>query len=213
MGYHGHHCIVSLSPDFLGPRYDDLRHLRCEIQIRTVLQDSWAQLSHNLVYKSENSTSPNVHRQLNNVSSLLEIAQSVFDGIRQTRNVYVKEVEERKKNIDDFLSQQIDSETMSVYTTWKYPNLQPNRKIQELLIRDLDHIRFKTLLDIDLAVSSASHAVRAYRQENPSWFASGTDFITKNLGFSDEYFRNKHPFASKTRDAFRRYANKVQKRQ
>ena len=55
MGYQSRHYIVHLSPDYRGARYDNLGKLRCEIQLRNVLQDAWAQLSHNLVYKSENS--------------------------------------------------------------------------------------------------------------------------------------------------------------
>ena len=211
MGYQSRHCVVGLSPDYQGPRYNRLSGLRCEIQIRTILQDAWAQLSHNLVYKSESSIPPRVHRQLNHVSSLLEIAQSVFDNVRQLQRAYLEEIE-GKKDAEDFLSQPINSETLSVYTWWKYPGSSVDPHIHELLIRDLDHNRFTTLSDVDRAVNATADVVECYSRENPGWFRSGTDFITKSLGFFDEGFRNTHPFGSRTREAFRKYGIKQKRK-
>jgi putative GTP pyrophosphokinase len=213
MGYQGDHYVVSLGLGprrFSGPRYDDLVGYKCEIQVRTILQDAWAQLSHHLVYKSEASVPDPVKRKLNNVTSLLEIAQGVFDDAERTREDYANDIEGiQKESLSEFLSQPINRETLAAYSRWKYPDLPISGKAQELLIRDLDHDRYKTLSDLNRVVVEASDAVHLYQKDRPEWFKNGTDFLTKSLGFVDENFRARHPFAQKTREAFVQYGHLV----
>lgn len=52
-GYGARHFIVRLGKTSSGARYDDLKNLPCEVQIRTVVQDAWAIIQHHMVYKRE----------------------------------------------------------------------------------------------------------------------------------------------------------------
>ena len=208
MGYHGLHVVVRLGNRYSGTRYNGLQDLVFEVQIRTVLQDAWALISHQLAYKSDLSIPMRLKRNLNNVSSLLEIAQYIFDDMHDRQQQYVEEIKNRLDS-PRFLEQPIDSETLTAYTKWKFPDLEVNQVIQELLLADLDHDYFKTLRDIDMSVNAASNAVFAYSRENPNWFKYGTDYITKSLGFTNEAFRAKHNFGKKTREAFLRHMDKV----
>jgi len=209
MGYHGAHFIVMLGPRYSGTRYDGICALKCEIQVRTVLQDAWAMISHQLDYKNEDSVPPRLRRDLNNVSALLEIAQRTFDNVRDQRDAYVHEIEEKESDPNAFLAQPLDYETLLAYTRWKYPNLQPSEKLNLRLLQDLDQRSYPTLSQIDLAVEAAKSAVEAYHLENPDWFKSGTDFITKSLGFIDSAFLAKHGFAQRTREAIAKYKHLV----
>lgn len=65
------------------------------------------------------------------------------------------------------------------------------------------------LTRLDAVVDRARAAVEAYQKENPDWFKTGTDFITKSLGFADPKFRAKHGFASRTRTAFDKFQSLV----
>ncbi len=209
MGYQGRHYVVKLGPTHTGPRYDNLKGLRAEIQVRTTLQDAWARISHNLVYKSEASMPIQLRREIQNVSSLLEIAQNIFDRSESSRKQYIADVRESTGCENQLLSQPIDRETLEAYTTWKFPNLPVDQRIQELLLRDLNHQRYIKIGDIDRVVELAKSAVASYKDENPDWFSAGTDFITKSLGFVDTEFRREHPFAKKTLEAFKRHQEKV----
>ena len=209
MGYQGRHYIVSLKKRVSKEKFSSLKNLCCEIQLRTILQNSWSIASHHLLYKRESIAPPNIRRDLNNVASLLEIAQQIFDRIRVSKNDYVKGIEKIPTNDKKFLSQEINFETLSSYTKRIYPDLKPSLKWQNRLLADLDRQRYKTLRDIDVVVQKADAAVNAYKKENPSWFKSGTGHITKALGFVDRNFREKHPFGGKTREAFQKYQNLV----
>ena len=111
----------------------------------------------------------------------------------------------------EFLVQPIDRETISAYTRWKYPKLPVKENLQELLIRDLDHSRFKTLKDVDDVVVRTIDAVKVYSKEAPDLFNSGTDYITKSIGFVDEHFRRAHGFGTQTREAFQKFSHLVRK--
>lgn len=191
-----------------GPRYDDLKKLRAEIQVRTILQDAWSHISHSLAYKSEASVPNRELRELNNVASLLEVAQEIFDRSSATRQEYSSAVKS-KRGSSEFLQQPIDRETVSAYTRWKYPDLPVNVRVQELLIRDIDHSRYRYLEDLDVAVEIAKEAVLAYQKAEPTLFQAGTDFLTKSLGFADVNFRKAHPFARRTREAFEKFEHLV----
>src|SRR5262249_43068264 len=101
-GYQGTHYIVTLGPNHRGARYDGLAELKSEIQVRTILQDAWAQISHSLDYKSEASVPERERRELYNVSSLLEVSQNIFDRTRETRQRYSEEVQKKQPSSPEF---------------------------------------------------------------------------------------------------------------
>lgn len=53
-----------------------------ELQIRTILQHAWAEIEHDLGYKSEASIPVEVRRRFSRVASLLEVADAEFTSIR-----------------------------------------------------------------------------------------------------------------------------------
>ncbi|MCD6336902.1 MAG: hypothetical protein J7M01_01555 [Candidatus Marinimicrobia bacterium] len=212
MGYLGIHFVVQLKENYSGPRYDGLHVLKCEIQVRTILQDAWALISHHLVYKDESSIPNKIKRDLNNVASLLEIAQGVFDSSREKIETYVSEIHKKQETPNEFLSQPVDFETLYAYTQWKYKGLPVSEKWHNRLLLDLDLKKYLTLKKIDEVVEKTKDAVMAYQKENPDWFKTGTAYITKSLGFGDLEFRRKHPFGQKTRDAFPKYEHLIKDR-
>lgn len=110
---------------------------------------------------------------------------------------------------DILLEAPITAESLHTYTRWRFPDRPPSDRVQRILLSDLDLGRYKTIGDLDNAVTRASTAVAAYAQEKPEWFQYGTDFITKALGFVDPDFRRRHRFAARTQEALDQYAHLV----
>ncbi len=48
--------------DYKGPRYDTIVGMPFEIQVRTILMDAWANVSHYLAYKSDIDVPINLQR-------------------------------------------------------------------------------------------------------------------------------------------------------
>jgi len=205
MGYQSLHFCVRFGVNFKGPRYNKFDGLIAEIQITTVLLEAWALINHTLVYKNESAIPLEIQRDINNVSSLLEVAQKVFDDSNKKRDEYLLMIEKSAKNEDILLSQAINFDTLSLFSKTLYPDMNISEFWQNKLIEDLDKNNFKTLRDIFIAISYARPFIEFYKQERPALFKYSTDIITKSLGFFDEDFRNTHDFSPITLEAFKKF--------
>jgi hypothetical protein len=139
----------------------------------------------------------------------------IYESFIQLREI-IEVVKKRDKELvsefekDSFLKQPINREMLKAYTEWKFPDKQPSEEINIRLSSDLDITAYPVLKDIDSAVEKARPAVEAYFKEKPDLFKYGTDFITKSLGFVDESFLAKHPFAQETKDAVKRLKHLIE---
>lgn len=84
-GYMSVHFICTLHEHNAGRRYDRVKGLAFEVQIRTILMDAWANVSHHLAYKGEASIPAPLRRDFNALSGLFYVAdkqfQSFADGV------------------------------------------------------------------------------------------------------------------------------------
>lgn len=121
-GYGALHFIVRLGKRSSGARYDDLRNLPCEIQVRTALQDAWAIIEHHLVYKSESAAPPEIQRKLGRLAAQLEDADDRFQQIRRERTVYVEAIRESTGERERFLATRLNLDSFKEYLVWKLPD-------------------------------------------------------------------------------------------
>jgi len=100
-GYESVHLIVRLPPDSLPSILPDTERV-CEIQLRTILQDAWAEVEHELVYAA-NLTLPHdsIKRKLASLSAMLELSDSIFQEIRDEQKQLSEHAESRRKILDD----------------------------------------------------------------------------------------------------------------
>ena len=89
-GYLSLHYICTLkSEDLPDPACDGILF---EIQMRTVLQHAWAEIEHDLGYKSAYGVPAPIRRNFSKVASLLEVADNEFIRLRDSSNAYNEEV-------------------------------------------------------------------------------------------------------------------------
>lgn len=120
-GYESIHVLIKLPesciPTFTG-KYERLKPISdeivCEIQIRTILQDAWAEVEHELIYKTEFSPFDiPLRRKLASLNASLTLADITFQEIRDYQNKLQKELAERRSSFyslaDDLLNEKIES--------------------------------------------------------------------------------------------------------
>lgn len=113
-GYCSVHYVVSMSEERLAlPECRAYEGMKCEIQIRTVLQHAWAEIEHDIGYKSEIAIPKEMRRSFSRIAGLLEIADKEFDEIRGNLIQYKSEVQERVEN-DDVLDCEFDAVWLDV---------------------------------------------------------------------------------------------------
>jgi ppGpp synthetase/RelA/SpoT-type nucleotidyltranferase len=92
-GYLSLHFVCGLSDNRLVlPEYANLIRCKFEIQIRSILQHTWAEIEHDLGYKSEVGIPREIRRNFSRLAGLLEIADKEFVDIRDKLNQYEKDV-------------------------------------------------------------------------------------------------------------------------
>ncbi len=100
-GYESIHVLVAI-PDECYPKENKLplpEKLVCEIQIRTILQDAWAEVEHELIYKSEFTPfDMPLRRKLASINASLTLADIIFQEIRDYQKKLQGEVEARRES-------------------------------------------------------------------------------------------------------------------
>ncbi|MFZ2956925.1 MAG: hypothetical protein WA705_08560 [Candidatus Ozemobacteraceae bacterium] len=95
-GYRSLHYVSALAGDRVYAK-ELPPEFRFEIQIRTVLQHAWAEVEHDLGYKSLRKTSSElipdaIRRRFSRIASLLEVADEEFVSIRRDLEAYEQSV-------------------------------------------------------------------------------------------------------------------------
>ncbi|MEI6856843.1 hypothetical protein [Psychrilyobacter sp.] len=93
-GYMSLHYVVSFP---LEEKYKNFRGIRFEIQIRSLLQHTWATIEHDLGYKSSVGIPDELIRSFSRVASLLELADKEFVNIKQDLIRYEEKVHDSIK--------------------------------------------------------------------------------------------------------------------
>ncbi len=139
-GYCSVHYVVKMSRRRLKLREcTPFKDLKCEIQIRSVLQHAWAEIEHDIGYKSEITIPKEIRRDFSRIAGLLEIADKEFNQIR----ISLAEYKARLKNeihSRKFLNHEIDSEILRTLLNQNDNILRLNLKIKELMGRELADI-------------------------------------------------------------------------
>jgi putative GTP pyrophosphokinase len=93
-GYLSIHYIISLNGKRENlPEWQTFSTLKAELQIRTVLQHSWASISHELSYKKDYEIPNELQRKLFRLAGLFELADEQFLKIRDEHNLLKKSIE------------------------------------------------------------------------------------------------------------------------
>lgn len=174
-GYAAVHFIVHLGEKSSGARYDDLKSFKCEIQVRTVLQDAWAIINHHLTYKREQDVPTPLLRKVNALAGLLETADYQFDYIRLEREQYTKKVELSLDN-DQGLNQEINVDTVAAFLKHYFPDAktESSEKYISRILDDLDREKYQTLKDLKNLLDKKSdeiekHKAMVLKNGKPFW--------------------------------------------
>ena len=191
-GYLAVHFIVKLGKRASGARYDDIKDLVCEVQLRTVLQDAWAIINHHLIYKRERDIPTVLKRKFNSIAGLFEMADEQFDTLRREREKYVANVDESQKDEKVFLSQEVNADTIAAFLKWKYPDMEAFNRTEHraAIMEDFPQDQISTLADVNRLLTMNEAAIAAYCKEvgKPKW--SGV-LLAVAIALVDENYRSK----------------------
>jgi putative GTP pyrophosphokinase len=203
-GYLARHYIAKLNLETSGARYEDLKNLVFEVQIRTILQDAWAIIDHHLVYKHESEVPVHLQRQLKRIAALFEIADDQFNQIYQDINEYdVEPSNSSQSAIEQFLRHKLDLDSFLAYLSWKFNDVPIQEGLDDArFVFDLiNKNKYTTLQHLDEAVQltdqDKAEIARLLREQGREGQNNAAYRTYLALAISDEDFRKKHRFGSK----------------
>jgi putative GTP pyrophosphokinase len=105
-GYQSIHLLITIPAD-ITEQYGNPGCDVVEIQVRTILQDAWAEVEHEIVYKAEfNPFDEPMKRKLAAVNASLALADTIFQEIRSYQRQLNGELEKRRgsfyKKVEEF---------------------------------------------------------------------------------------------------------------
>ena len=147
VGYLSIHYIVSLKET--DSHYNVYKNMKCEIQVRTVLQDAWAQIFHDRQYKPSNSLKlpEDLSRETHLLSAALELIDNDIDLLAKKYDSYYKLP--NKKEFNKFLDERISEKNLSryIYVVFGKSCLCYDYVFLQKIFR---HFEFKTIRDLDM---------------------------------------------------------------
>jgi len=172
-GYLSLHFIASLSPERLRLKeYSRFANMRVEIQIRSLLQHAWAEIEHDLGYKTKNAPPPSIRRRFSRLAGLLEIADSEFQEIRRASISYRESVIKRIVETPEDVSTNTASLIQFVQSNGvvrsldedlaKFGNasLKLRTSFIETRVEELASLGLSTISAIEQALHSHRHEIR-----------------------------------------------------
>lgn len=106
--------------------YPELTNQTIEIQVRSILEHTWAEIEHELQYKGGVEFSGEGSRRLHRVAGSLEILEDQFSSLKEEKNALIDEFIQQSKD-DKTLDEELDTASLiglleidkALYTGWR----------------------------------------------------------------------------------------------
>lgn len=193
-GYMSIHYICKLRSNSEGRKFNKIKDLNFEIQIRTITMHSWANISHYISYKSRRDMPKDLEKDFNALSGLFYVADKHFE-------MFFNQSKITKEKIDDSLveghnyNQLINLDSLESYLQIKLPDRKvSDRESLSLFLNELGNLKaIKTIKDIDTVIDKFWEAFLLFEEEK-----FGIDYY-QQVGvlrkifdmYSYEYFLNR----------------------
>jgi ppGpp synthetase/RelA/SpoT-type nucleotidyltranferase len=161
-GYLSLHYVVKLPQKRLElTEYARFEGCKAEIQVRSILQHTWAEIEHDMGYKSKQAIPKEIRRSFSRLAGLLEIADLEFAKIRDSLQEYENDVQEQiqdqptnvlidQASLKSFInSSDIVQELDEQIVSYSGALLQHNDLFIGALVNKLHFCGLRTISDLD----------------------------------------------------------------
>jgi ppGpp synthetase/RelA/SpoT-type nucleotidyltranferase len=166
-GYMSIHYVATLRDEHAGPRYDDLKEIRFEIQARTIGMDAWANVSHYLDYKGESSVPEELKKDFFALSGLFYVADQHFEIFAARARDSQQRAEEQLQSpaASDL---DINLDTMEAFLARRYPDRgRGDRGAVSSLVEEIAGAGFNTLGVLESALDEVEPRFLEAEVTNP----------------------------------------------
>jgi len=159
-----HHMLVKLRPDYKGPHYEEMGDLVAEIQVRTVVMDAWAAISHYLDYKTEEAIPSSLRKDFFAMSGLFYVADKHFETFFKASEASRDNAQQQKAS----KNQEVNLDTLTAFLSEQFPHRSDDTAEEtSLLVGELYGAGVRTIGELKDIVSRANNALLAWEADDP----------------------------------------------
>ena len=173
-GYFSVHLVCQLKSSHNGPRYDRLRDIVFEIQIRTLCMHAWSVVSHYLDYKGDWDVPVELKRSLNALSGLFWVADSQFESVSKERARSLAGAKESAES-GTIQDQLINLDTLKAYLLDRYPERKGDDQDISTLVLELHEAGYESIGSLERDLDRSADAFSFYEMQNPPVGGKFTD--------------------------------------
>lgn len=156
--YKGTHQIVQLKYEICDSSsfYKKLKGLKAEIQIRTNVQHSWAEVSHKLNYKDEENVPTEFRETLKEISYTLSLIDKYYENLKKEKEkLKTKLKTSNAKSFD--LNQEVNIDTLTTFLDIFYSERDSTDDI-DLLFEDMidNHFSFADIIEAQKKIGQSN---------------------------------------------------------
>jgi putative GTP pyrophosphokinase len=153
-GYQSIHYLVRIKSDRGGlAEYERFAGHLAEIQVRTILQHAWAEIEHDIQYKSSISIPTEIRRRFVALAGMLEIADREFQAIEDA-NKRLEKATETKVNAGDLRGIEITPKALKLFLDKKFgPDGRMSDWSYDWTARLLKSLGFRDLNEVEAAIA------------------------------------------------------------
>ena len=189
-GYLSLHFVVKLSEDRSKlPEYNRFKDYYCEIQIRSILQHAWAEIEHDLGYKSSIEIPRDVQRKFFRLAGLLELADDEFNSIKCEIEQYSTEIDSKifeksdeilidKVSLEHFIFNSPIVREMDETITSNANTKLKDDKISSSDIKRMAYFNIETIDDLEKILESNKEKTINFAKD---WISNGHDYLSGGI--------------------------------
>lgn len=150
-GYRSYHFIVKIKEAwFCTPNYNGLQNLRAEIQVRTILMHTWAEIEHKLEYKKEDDIPNKFKRRFSRISAKLEESDEQLEELKNDINKYREEVgKELEKGNISFDNEVLNLDNLQAFLDYHFNDRKKSIKETSGLIAELKDFNINSISQLN----------------------------------------------------------------
>jgi ppGpp synthetase/RelA/SpoT-type nucleotidyltranferase len=182
-GYMSVHYVASLHDKHSGPRYDDLKGVRFEIQTRTIVMDAWANISHYLDYKGTSSIPEGLRKDFFALSGLFYVADQHFEIFTDRAQLSQEKARQELQQSNLVGSVDINLDTMQAFLLDRYKDRRDiaRSSISEF-VEEVTRAGYDDIGTLERTLDGADHAFAIYEERYPPAAGPGSSARFANLG-------------------------------
>lgn len=188
-GYLSIHYVGSLPESCSGPRYNDLKGLNFEIQLRTIAMHAWSTISHYLDYKSPHAIPSNLRKDFNALSALFYVADSHFELFFRSSQEAKKSAEEKAQNFTKMKEEEINLDTLTAYLHNRYPDRRhADPRVISNLVEELIAAGYTKFSKLEFNLKRSEKVIKEFEKKFMTSGLNDVGVVSMSLLIADENY-------------------------